>query len=185
MPINITWSLTSGGGAITSVNHAAVESGLTTDETTTFIRHDGTRKITNCALFIGPKTSGYAGDFDGTSDYNELIAWGDSSPAGDFGGFQINMDAEGGFSGGATWGMSELQKTSVDGLKFTVRTGIGDNISNAIPLSEKVSASVSITGEIPAGVTTSSVKTRIKIPTNEDIGGFREFSLFLKYSYTS
>lgn len=185
MAVSITWSLTANGASITSVDHGSAELGQNTSEATLFLRHNGSRKISNCALFIAPKTSGYTGDFNANTDHAEIISWGDANVAGDFGGVQINMDAEGGFSGGSTWGMSESQKTSTDGLKFTIRTGVGDSLANAVTLSEKTSVSVPTNGEIPPGVTTASFKTRVKIPSNESVGGFREYSLFLKYSYTS
>lgn len=185
MAVNITWSLAPNGVAITDSNYASAESGSNTFEVTFYIRHNGAQKISGCALFIGPKTSGYAGDFNANSDYNEVIGWGDASAADDFGGLQINMDNEGGFSGGTTWGMSETQKTSTDGLKFTVRTGVGNDINNAVILSEKISAQVTTNGEIPTGIVSSAIRARVKVPANESVGGFREFSLYLKYSYTS
>jgi hypothetical protein len=47
-------------------------------------------------------------------------------------------------------------------LKVTVITGVDDNIGNPIVLSEKVSSGVPVSSEIPAGVNTSAIKTRVK-----------------------
>jgi hypothetical protein len=81
--------------------------------------------------------------------------------------------------------MSESQKTSSDGYKFTMRTGVGDASGNAVTLSEKMSASMSVDGTIPNAVTSATFQIRIKIPTDEDTAGVRQFDQVLKYTYTS
>lgn len=185
MPVSITWSATNNGTAITSVNHGNAANGTNTTAQQVFIRHDGANPITGCAFYFGQKTGSYTGSFNAAADFAEIKAWGDGGTANAFGGVQVNMDAEGGFSGGATWGMSESQKTSSDGYKFTMRTGVADASGNAVTLSEKMSASMSVDGTIPNGVTSATFQIRIKIPTDEDTAGVRQFDQVLKYTYTS
>lgn len=185
MAVLITWSTTAGGAGITNVNHGTSANGSNTSAQQVYIRHDGVNEITGCAFYFAQKSGSYTGSFTASTDFNELLAWGDGNTASAFGGVQINMDAEGSFSGGATWGMSEAQKTSTDGYKFTLRTGTGDNISNAVTLSEKMSASMSVNGTIPAGVNTATFQIRVKVPTDEDTAGTRQFDQVLKYTYTT
>jgi hypothetical protein len=185
MPVSITWSTSDNGSAISSVNHGNTANGSNTTAQQIFIRHDGGNPITGCAFYFGQKGGTYSGDFDAATDFAEIKGWGDGGTANAFGGVQINMDAEGSFSGGATWDMSESQKTSSDGYKFTMRTGTGDGSSNAVTLSEKMSSSMSVDGTIPNGVTSASFQIRIKVPTDEDTAGVRQFDQVLKYTYTS
>lgn len=185
MAVSITWSNTAGGGGITGVSHGSSSNGSNTTAQQVFIRHDGSNPITGCAFYFAQKSGSYSGNDTAAGDFAELLAWGDGATANAFGGVQINMNAEGSFDGGSTWGMSESQKTSVDGYKFTLRTGTADNTSNAVTLSEKMSASMSTNGTIPNGVTDASFQIRIKIPTDEDTAGTRQFDQVLKYTYTS
>lgn len=185
MAVSITWSLTNNGTGITLVDHGNAANGQNTTAKQVYIRHDGANEITNCAFYNQQKSGSYTGSANAAADFTELINWGDGNTANSFGGFQVNMDAEGGFSGGPTWGMSETQKTSADGLKFTLRTGVADNPTNAVTLSEKMSTNMTTNGVIPAGVTDVTFQCRIKIPVDEDTAGVRQFDQVLKYTYTS
>lgn len=185
MAVSITWSSTAGGTAITNVNHGNASNGANTTAQQVFIRHDGANPITGCAFYFAAKAGTYSGSFNAATDFAEMKAWGDGATANAFGGVQINMDAEGGFSGGATWGMSESQKTSSDGLKFTLRTGVADATGTAITLSEKMSASMSVDGTIPNGVNNATFQMRVKVPTDEDTAGIRQFDQVMKYTFTS
>jgi hypothetical protein len=185
MAVSITWSLTDNGAAETLIDHGNAANGENTTATQIYIRHDGTNEITNCAFYFAEKSGSYTGSLNAVADYAEMLAWGDAGVADDWGGIQVNMDAEGGFSGGATWGMSESQKTSADGYKFTARTGVGDGSANGVTLSEKMSASMSVDGTIPNAITNTTFQLRIKIPTNEDTAGVRQFDQVLKYTFTS
>lgn len=185
MAVSITWSATAGGTAITNVNHGNAANGAVTSAQQVYIRHDGTNPITGCSFYFGQKTGSYTGSFNAAADFTEIRAWGDGGTANAFGGVQVNMDAEGGFSGGASWDMSESQKTSTDGYKFTMRTGTADVTGNSVDLSEKMSASMSVDGTIPNGITNVTFQIRIKIPTDEDTAGIRQFDQVLKFTYTS
>lgn len=185
MAVSITWSATAGGTGITSVSHGTSVNGANTTAQQLFLRHDGLNPITACAFYFSQKSGSYTGSATAPGDFAELLAWADASAADDFGGIQINMDAEGGFSGGATWGMSQSQKTSVDGFKFTARTGTADSNANAVVLSEKMSASMVSNGVIPAGVQDATFQVRVKVPTAEDTAGTRQFDQVLKFTYTS
>ena len=185
MAVSITWSSTAGGVGITSVSHGSATNGANTTAQQIFVRHDGTNPITACAFYFAQKSGSYTGGFTATTDFAELLAWGDGATANAFGGVQINMDSEGSFSGGATWDMSQSQKTSVDGLKFTVRTSTGDATGTAVTLSEKMSTSMSTNGTLPNAVTNASFQIRLKVPTDEDTAGTRQFDQVLKYTFTS
>lgn len=185
MAVSITWSTTAGGTGITSVSHGTSVNGGNTTAQQLYLRHDGLNPITACAFYFAQKSGSYTGSATAADDFTELLAWGDEVAVDDFGGIQVNMDAEGSFSGGATWGMSESQKTSVDGYKFTARTGTADSNSNAVVLSEKMSASMSTNGVIPAGVQDATFQIRVLVPTAEDTAGTRQFDQVLKFTYTS
>lgn len=185
MAVSITWSLTANGSGITLVDHGNAANGQNTTAKQVFLRHDGANEITNCAFYTQQKSGSYTGSANAALDFTELVNWGDGVVSAAWGGFQVNMDAEGGFSGGATWGMSESQKSSADGLKFTMRTGVADSAPNGVTLSEKMSSNMSTNGVIPAGVTNATFQCRVKIPTNEDTAGVRQFDQVMSYTYTS
>ncbi len=185
MAVLITWSSLAGGTAIASLDHGSSGNGTNTTAQEIFVRHDGDNTITNCAFYFAQKTGTYTGDVTAADDFSELLEWGDASTAGAWGGIQINMDATGGFSGGSTWDMSETQKTSVDGLKYTVRTGKGHNSANSVLLATTMSSSMTTAGELPADVTDASFQLRLKIPSTEDTAGVRQFSQVLVYTATS
>jgi hypothetical protein len=182
--VSVIWSSTSGGSSVTSFNEGRSINGSTTDASTIYIRHDGVNPITDCRLYFVPKLTGYAGDFLASQDLGELLEAGDGSTANAFGGIQVNFDAIGSFSGGSTWDMSHTQKTASDALKYTVRTGVGDSISNGILIPSEASASMTTDGVIPAGVN-AAFQIRIKVPTDEDTLGTRQFDMILKFTATT
>lgn len=185
MPVSITWSASAGGAAVSSVSHGSAANGSNTSAQQIYVRHDGDNPITGCAFYFAQKGGVYSGSEDAATDFAELLAWGDGGTSNAFGGVQINMDAVNGFSGGATWGMSEAQKTSADGFKFTLRTGVGDSSVNAFTLVQEMSASMVMDGEIPNDVNDACFQIRLKVPTDEDTPGVRQFDQALKYTYTS
>lgn len=182
--VAVTWSTTAGGVTTTSFDEGNSANGATTTATRIYIRHDGVNPITNCRLYIVPRLT-YSGDFTAVDDFAELLAAGNALTANTFGGVQLNFDATGGFSGGDTWGMSESQKTASDALKYTIRTGVGDTASTGILLPMQMSASMTEDGVIPAGVTDASFQVRLKIPTDEDTLGVRQFDMILKFTATT
>jgi len=186
MAVNITFSITDGGTALTQLACGAALSGTSTQDLIVYVAHDGSRSITNCGFYIEPATGrSYAGSFTANDDYNEVVAMGNSNSSSSWGGIQYNMDAIGGFSGGGTWDMSVTQKTSLDGLKFTIRTGAGLTSGNAVPLKKETTNYMIADGILPAGVTDAHFKVRVKIPTSTTAIGLRDTDQVFKYTYTS
>jgi hypothetical protein len=183
--VSITWSASAGGATITSVNHGSAANGANTSAQQIYLRHDGDNAITGCGFYFVQKAGAYTGDFNAPTDLAEITAWGDEDSSSGFGGIQINMNAEGTFDGGATWDMDESTKTSPDGLKFTMRTGTGNSAANAVTLSETMSASMSENGTIPSSINDVTFQIRIKVPTDEDTPGVRQFDQVLKFVFTS
>ena len=181
MTVLLTWSENSGDIGYSEFDGGASASGSETTSKTVYLRHDSDNTVTSCMLYCVPKTGTYEGDTTSVDDFAELLSWGNSSGASDFGGIQINFDAVGGFSGGTSWGMSESQKTSTDGLKYTIRTGVGDSLANAILLPVEMSSNLITPGEIPTLVEDARMQIRIKVPANEGDTGARQFSIVLSY----
>jgi hypothetical protein len=185
MSVTITWSLSAGGSAEADIAHGNSSNGSNTTSKRIFLKHDGVNSITGCAFYFVQKSGSYSGDFTAADDFTELLEWGDGADADAFGGIQVNMDAINSFSGGSTWGMDFSQKTSVDGLKFTARTGVANSLANAFTLSKNMSSSMSVDGEIPTGLNDASFELRIKVPVDEGTAGARQFGQVLKYTSTS
>lgn len=185
MAVSITWSSIAGGSGLSSLSHGSSANGENTTAQQLYLRHDGLNAITGCKFYFSQKSGSYTGGASAADDYAELLEWGAAADAGDFGGIQINMDAINSFSGGASWGMSESQKSSLDGYKFTVRTGTADTSGNGVTLSKNMSSSMTSDGEIPAGVNDSTFQIRFKVPTNEATTGTRQVDQVLVFSYTS
>lgn len=185
MTVTITWSTTQNGSAQTSLDEGSLSAGSNTTAQTVFLRHNAVNPITSCGFFFTQKSGVYSGSVAAPDDFTELISWGDDSTVNGFGGIQVNMDAINSFTGGATWGMSSSQKTSVDNLKFTARTGVADKSINAVTLSKNMSSGMSVDGTIPAGVTDVRFQIRVKVPVSEGTLGTRQFDQVLKFSFTS
>jgi hypothetical protein len=185
MSVSITWSSTSGGSTISNLAHGNASNGANTTAQQIYVRHDGAAEITDCVFYFGQKTGLYTGNATAADDFTELVSWGDGATANAFGGIQINMDAVNGFTGGATWGMSESQKTASDGLKYTARTSVGDSSGAGIPLRQEMSSSMTGDQIIPAGVVDASFQLRLKVPQDEATIGIRQFDQILSYVYTS
>jgi hypothetical protein len=190
MAVNITWSATQNGVAITSLDHGSGSNGDTvsnggngTAGVEVWLRHDGANAITNAGFYLGQKSGTYTGAVSAAADLAEMLAWGDGATAGAFGGFQINMEKTGGtpYSSG-NW-PSVGTKTPTLGSAFY--TGVGDSIANKVLLKTSMGASVSGTGVLDAGGTACAFKCRVQIPTDEDTVGIRQFDQKLRYTYTS
>lgn len=186
MSVLITWATTSAGASEEELDAGDVSNGANTAATTIYLSHDHSGDIVSARLFVIQKLSTYDGAATAADDLSEVIGWGDESTANGFGGLQINSNTAGGFDGGSTWGMSESQKTSVDGLKFTARTGVGNTapLGVLVPVEAHNSGPAMVTpGSIPA-TTEVAFQIRIKVPTDEGTLGAREVSLALSYTYT-
>lgn len=181
MAVNIIWSLSNGGAAISDpLDHGIKGNGESTDAQIVYLEHDGSNPITNCGFYIGEYSGTYDGDFSAPADLQELLDWGDATLEDEFGGFQINMDATGGFPAGA-W-PTYLDKQPTNGSAFF--SGIGDGLANKILLA--ISMGLSSIGVIPAGSAPNvRFQSRVQIPTNEDVVGVREFDQKLRFTFTS
>ena len=188
MAVNITWSATNGGSALSEaldgggsgVDHGIDSNGTILTARTIYIKHDGVNPITNCGFYIAEYSGVYGGAASVSADKNELIAWGDGSTEDSFGGFQINMDAVGSFPSSA-W-PTYTNKLPTNGSAFY--TGRGDDVANKIPLVSNMGL------DNPAAIqvgTSPNVRfqCRIAIPQDEDTTGVRQFDHKLRFTFTS
>ena len=124
-----------------------------------YISHNYNNKITDVTLFFGQLSGTYDGDFDATTDWNELLSWGD------------NAVTDGAF-------LSQDSGSSFAQLK----TGSLDAQANGVTVA--TSSGVSVAGEIATGEE-SHQQVKIHVPAGEDTGGVREFDFKVYYLYTS
>jgi len=178
MSINITFSTTNGGVAITEpLDYGDVSGGNETAVKTIYLSHNGNASITNCGVFLAEKSDTYSGTDTAKRDRVILISWGDVVGADDFGGLQFNFDAVNGFPVTA-WG-TVANKDPSGGR--TVRTGVGDSAANRILL--PVSTGVTVVGVVPKGTPNVRFQVRIKTPLTTDVK-IREFDIGVAYSFT-
>jgi len=138
-----------------------------------YISHSGLDKIEGCGFYLLPYATGvYLGTKTPQDDLDEILEWGDENNAGTSpdGGLFIDMNAVGGFPGG-------------DEILF--RTGVGDSIVNAIPLSaDAIITGAAFEGEIAASGE-AQISLYIEIPTGEGNAGTRYVTLAMTYLATS
>lgn len=171
MSVNITWSSTNGGAAITEpLDHGSAAAGNILSDQEIFIRHDATNPITNCRFYLTSTVP---------ADLAEILSWGDASIADDFGGIQINMDA---ITSYPTWSTVGTKS----GTHYNVfRTGVGDSADNGILLTAN-SGLTGSAGTLQAGSSPNvRFKLRVQIPTNEDTTGARVFAQKMRFTFTS
>ena len=138
----------------------------------TYISHDSTTKIENCAIYILPYSAGvYLGAGTAQDDYDTIIDWGDTSyPAVSGGGLYVNMNHSGGFPAG-DWEV--------------FRTGYGDSLGNAITLPvTAISTGAAVAGEIAAGGE-AHIRWRIDVPLTHTATGIGYVDTLMYYSATS
>jgi len=181
MSVNVIWSYTNGGTAISDlINHGNIANGNTSTAKTIYLRHDGASEITNVGVYIRQYSGTYNGDATAASDFAEIIAWGDNSASNTFGGIHINWDAVGAFPA-ASWPLYN-DKDPSNG--FTHRTGVGDSEGNAVTIPTATGATTA--GEIEAGASPNvRFQLRVQVPTAEDTTGTRQFDQVIRYSFTS
>lgn len=192
MTVTIEWSTSSTFSSTTElIDHGNSSNGDITEGIEIFIRHDGSNPITSCSFYLQPFTGTYSGDATASDDFTEITEWGASSTSSTFGGCQINMDMDNGY----TSTFSSISYTSKDVLDtgeivaFTARQddgggAVGINTTSAVTLHTNMGLSTA--GEIPTGTQPGvAFKARIQIPTSEDTAGIRQFSQVLKYTFTS
>lgn len=183
--VSIIWSTTNGGPSLDEpLNHGNNSISNTLGPTTIFIRHTGNNPITGCAFYMRTFAGTYSGDALPIDDFNELIGWGNAGLAADFGGFQINQNAVSAFPS-ISW-PTLANKTTVDGLGFTFRTGVGNTVSNAVALKKESYSATGTDGQIPTGTAPNvRIQARILVPTSETVPGVRQFESILKFTFTS
>jgi len=174
MVVSITWSETAGGSAMTDPKDwGNIGNGSASTALELFVSHDGTNDITGCGLYIQPYSgTGYTGSAGTAADYNEIIAWGDTSTttdgipdtAGLDGGFWINTTA-GGPSGG--W-VVHNSSTGISGTAFGLGTDMNIATANTIASGEEATFAV-----------------KVIVPQYESTAGARFFDQVLEYTYTS
>lgn len=174
MSVTITWSNTNGGVSISSKGHGTGSAGDTLSANTLFIRHSGINSISQCRFYLAT-TSGSSATY-----LTEILQWGDATTAADFGGLQLNMDANGGFP--SIWPTIY----SKFGTNYNVfRTGVGDSSTNGILLPQAMGLTGS-PGIIQAGDAPNvSFQCRIQIPSSVVDTGSRWFDQRMRFSYTS
>ena len=184
--VNITWSLSNGGAAISDyVDHGQVSNGNSSTAEEIFLNHDGAAVITGVALYIREFSGTYNGDATATADFAELIAWGDASTAATFGGIQINWDNAnlsllGAYDSG-NW-PTFAAKTPTYGMVHA--TGVGDSDENAVTL--PLATGVTNAGQLDIGAAPNvAFQMRVQVPSDEDTVGVRLWDQVIKYNYTS
>lgn len=186
MSVNVIWSFTNGGVAISStVDHGNSSNGEITTGLEIHLRHDGVFNITNCGLYIRAFSGSYTGDATAVGDLAELLEWGGASLS-NYGGFQINQDAQGAFPSSG-WPIATAPGVNVSGSETTYnthRTGIGDSEANAITLLSETGATSD--GTIQPGTSPNvRFKVRVEVPSTEDTLGVRQWDHVLTYDFTS
>jgi len=181
MAITVTWSSTDGGSAISEpLNHGSAAAGNILTAQTIFLAHNGTSPITGCVFYIEEKSGTYGGAATPSADLAELLGWGDDSTANGYGGYQLNMDANGSFPALSFPVFNNKQRNQ----SVTFLTGVGDSPANGVPL--PTTMGLTNAQEIPIGTSPGiSFQCRIQIPTDEGVAGIRQFDQKLRFTFTS
>jgi hypothetical protein len=136
-----------------------------------YISHTGTSPITDCGIYIIPYTAGiYLGTRTAQDDFDDILVWGDVSYPALTGGLYVNQNAAGGFDV-ADW--------------ETFRTGHGDSLANAFPLSvNAINLGAAVAGEIASGGE-AHIRIRLDVPAGCTDTGTFYFDVKLDYTATS
>ena len=173
MAVTLTWSVTSGGAAISSaLDHGNASNGTNTTAQTIYVRHDGANAITNASLYFRQMSGTYTGSLSAAADYTEILAWGNETVAAEWGGVCVSWNS-------STWA-SETSKSA--STHFVLSTGYGDGEDNAVTIPTSTGASSA--GVIDSG-SSITFQVRFKVPTNEDTVGIRQIESVIAYTYTS
>ncbi len=173
MTVSIRYSPTPAGTPYSLPESAGTLSpGDTSSVIDTYISHDGTAKIENCAIYILPYSAGvYLGAGTAQDDYDLLLGWGDvSSPATSGGGLYVNQNNTGGFP-------------TLDWAVFL--TGSGDALGTSLPLPvTAISTGAAVAGEIAAGGE-AHLRWRLDVPVTHTATGIGYVDTLMYYSATS
>lgn len=187
MSVQLTWSSSNGGSTLADdLSLGSVANGVLTAVQTLYIRHDGAFAITNAGLFIRQYSGDYSGSSTAEDDFAELMSWGDTDVAADFGGFMLNLDAAASFPAG-WWPTGPAAKDISSGGKIVgtvCRSIYGGDSLHAVPVITNMGCSAD--GQIQAGSAPNvRLGCRVFVPTSESATGFRLAELVLAYDYTS
>jgi hypothetical protein len=179
MSVNIIWSDTNGGAALSAqIDHGEVDNGEASTEQELFVRHDGTAEITNVGFFIRSYSGTYQGAYTALKDLTEMLSWGNQTTSDDFGGFLINFNTSEYSAGWSTYN----NKTATNG--YVHRTGVGDSEANAITL-PTASGAASV-GVIPSSASPNiRFKVKVLVPNSITDLGIRQWDQVLCYNFTS
>jgi len=178
MAVDIIWSLTQGGDAVSLVDHGNSSNGSNTTEKEIYLRHNGSNPITNAVLYLQSYTGTYNGEATPTSDINEVLGWGNTITANGFGGMLIHQ--------GASDSYAEAWPTYLSRTGTAVNTfypGNGDSAANGFPILTSTGASVE--GQIENGTPNVRFKLRVQVPVDESVLGIRQVDQVLQFDFTS
>jgi len=182
MSVNLIWSTTNGGTAISStVDCGSKANGEYTTSKELYLRHDGSNPITNVKLYIREFSGTYSGAATSSTDIAEMLAWGDATDSDSFGGVFVNMDAINSYPTDQWPTVTTKSPT----YGFVCRTGDGDSEGNAVTISKNSYSSSGTDGEVLASETNCRFAVRFSIPNDEDTLGVRQIDFVATYSYTS
>lgn len=182
MSVQIVWSTELGGNSIAEpLNHGDNIATSITDPQTIFIRHTGSNPITSCSFYTRQWATTYLGDFSSTSDFNEIVEWGDATTSGLFGGLQFNLDANASFPD-YNWPDVD-NKTTASGQGFVASSGVAISLATAFDLPLEMGLTVS--GQIDVGTPDVSFQARFQVPTLETTAGIRLIEQVLNFTFTS
>jgi hypothetical protein len=174
MAVSVTWSSSNGGSAISEpLDHGDAPVGGWSTPQEVFLSHDGNNPITNCGFYLVNTDLG--------TDLAQVVFWGNQNTANEFGGFLLNMDAEGLYP---TWSAYNDKY----GTNYNVfRTGAGDSRENAIQLP----VAMGLTGAAGVIQTGTAPNVRFKCRLNVPFAFYDyawvdiEFRQKMRFSYTS
>lgn len=187
MTVSITWSTTNGGSAIegNSVDHGDLTNNSSSTAQQIYIRHNGANEITDCGFYVQAASDSYGGDFTAAGDLSEILAWGNALVSADYGGFELNLDADSSYPSGS-WPSVTTKSVTDTGRTIGVvcRTGVGDSTANKISLVTDMGCTASETIQTGSGPNVR-FKCRFTVPQSEDTVGIRQIKVTLTYTYTS
>lgn len=190
MSITVHWASDDNGTDISqALDHGNIATGNLSAADTIYIYHDGTNNLTSAAFYLDQYSGAYSGNASALEDLEEILGWGDSAIAANFGGYLINMDADNNFA--AAWPNQANHNVGTTGFVFNNLDSQGDSIANGITLAADMKGDgTGSAGVIPANTpngygTNYKFQAKVQVPTNEGTLGIRQFDLVLSYSYTS
>lgn len=165
MAITLTFKQ-SGVPITTTIDHqvsgGSIQPGQTTDVKSFTVEHNAINQIFDCKVYMLQFADSYTGSNTAVADFAELLEWGGRTPANTL-GYLISFD------NGSTFN--------------SFKTSYGDTQTNAVILPTSVPG-ITVTGEIPPS-TLATLIHKIGVPSDETVGGKRQFSLGFVFKATT